>query len=85
MPAKSWMLPSSIKLRPSVPVPEMPLTVTGLLGPHECEIDEQYGITATGRDAKEPVDFPLAEIEVMGSSPSLRMVRDYTYWFRNWR
>jgi len=64
---------------------EMPLTVTGLLRPDECEIDEQYGIIATGRDAEESVDFPLAEIEPKGSSPSCRMVRDYTYWFHNWR
>jgi hypothetical protein len=64
---------------------EMPLTVTGLLRPDECEIDEQYGIIATGRDPEEPVDFPLAEIEVKGSSPSCRMVRDYAYWFHNWR
>jgi hypothetical protein len=64
---------------------EMPLTVTGLLRPDECEIDEQYGIIATGRDAEESVDFPLAEIEVKGSSPSCRMVRDYAYWFHNWR
>jgi hypothetical protein len=63
----------------------MPLTVTGLLRPDECEIDEQYGIIATGRDAEEPVDFPLAEIESKGSNPSCRMVRDYTYWFHNWR
>jgi hypothetical protein len=64
---------------------EMPLTVAGLLRPDECEIDEEYGIIATGRDAEEPVDFPLAEIEVKGSSPSCRMVRDYAYWFHNWR
>lgn len=64
---------------------EMPLTVTGLLRPDECEIGEQYGIIATGRDAEEPVDFPLAEIETKGSSPSCQMVRDYAYWFHNWR
>jgi hypothetical protein len=64
---------------------EMPLTVTGLLRPEDCEIDEQYGVIATGRDAEEPVDFPLAEVEVRGSSPSGRMVRDYAYWFHNWR
>jgi hypothetical protein len=64
---------------------EMPLTVTGLLRPDECEIDEQYGIIAMGRDAEEPVDFPLAEIETKGSSPTCRMVRDYAYWFHNWR
>jgi len=64
---------------------EMPLTVTGLLRPDECEIDEQYGIIGSGRAPEERVDFPLAEIEVKGSSPSCRMVRDYAYWFRNWR
>jgi hypothetical protein len=64
---------------------EMPLTATGLLRPEECEIDEQYGIIATGRDAEEPVDFPMAEIEVGGSSPSCRMVRDYADGFHNWR
>jgi hypothetical protein len=57
---------------------EMPLTVTGLLRPEECEIDEQYGIIATGRDPEEAVDFPLAEIEAKGSSPSCRMIRDYS-------
>jgi hypothetical protein len=64
---------------------ELPLTVTGLLRPDECEIDEQYGIIGSGRDLEERVDFPLAEIEVKGSSPSCRMVRDYAYWFHNWR
>jgi hypothetical protein len=64
---------------------EMPLTVTGLLRPEECEIDEQYGIIATGSDPEERVDFPLAEVEVKGPSPSCRMVRDYFYWFHNWR
>jgi hypothetical protein len=64
---------------------EMPVTVTGLLRPDECEIDEQYGIIASGRDPEEQVDFPLAEVEVKGSNPSCRMVRDYAYWFHNWR
>lgn len=64
---------------------EMPLTVTGLLQPEECVIDEAYGIIATGRDAEESVDFPLAEVEVKGPSPSCRMVRDYAHWFHNWR
>lgn len=64
---------------------EMPLTVTGLLRAEECEIDEQYGLIATGRDPEERVDFPLAEVEVQGSIPSCRTVRDYAYWFHNWR
>ncbi len=66
---------------------EMPVTVTGLLRPEECAIDEQYGIIATGQDAEERVDFPLAEIEIeiKSSSPSCQMVRDYAYWFHNWR
>jgi hypothetical protein len=63
---------------------EMPLTVTVLLRPDDCVIDEQYGIIGTGRDPEEPVDFPLAEIEVKWSSPSSRMIRDYAHWFRNW-
>ena len=64
---------------------EMPLTVTGLLRPEDCMIDEQYGIIGTGRDPEEEVNFPLAEIEVKGSSPSCEMVSDYSYWFHNWR
>jgi hypothetical protein len=64
---------------------EMPLTVTGLLRPEECEIDQEHGIIATGRDPEEPVDFPLAQVEARGSSPSCRMVRDYAYWFHHWR
>jgi hypothetical protein len=63
---------------------EMPITVTGLLRPDDCVIDEQYGIIATGSDTEETVDFPLAEIEVKGTSPICRIVRDYAYWFHNW-
>jgi hypothetical protein len=62
----------------------MPLTVMGLLPTDDCVIDEQYGIIATGRDPEESFDFPLAEIEVKGASPSCRIVRDYAYWFHNW-
>ncbi len=64
---------------------EMPLTVTGLLRPEDCMIDEQYGIIGTGRDPEETVNFPFAEIEIKGSTPSCRMVTDYSYWFHNWR
>jgi hypothetical protein len=64
---------------------EIPLTVMGLLGSEDCMLDEQYGIIGTGRDPEEQVDFPLAEIEVKGSSPSCEMVSDYSYWFHNWR
>jgi hypothetical protein len=64
---------------------EMPVTVTGLLRPEECAIDEQYGIIATGQDPEERVDFPLAEVEIKASSPSGRMVDDYACWFYNCR
>jgi hypothetical protein len=63
---------------------ETQLTVTGLLRPDECVIDEQYGIIGTGRDPQEEVNFPLAEVEVKGSNPSCRLVQDYYYWFHNW-
>jgi|GEM_PF-2384331 len=64
---------------------KMPLDVTGLLRPDECEIAEEYGIIATGQDAEESVDFPLDEVEVKESSPSCRLVRDYARWFHNGR
>ena len=41
--------------------------------------------SARGVIPKNPVDFPLAEIEVKGVSPSCEMVSDYSYWFHNWR
>lgn len=64
---------------------EMPVTVTGLLRADECEIDEQYGIIATGRDPEERVDFPLADVKIEASSPRCRMVGDYAHWFHHWR
>jgi hypothetical protein len=61
----------------------MQLTVTGLLRPDDCVIDEQYGIIVTGSGTEETVGFPLAEIEVEGMSASCRIVSDYAYWFHN--
>ena len=50
---------------------EMPLTVTGLLRPEECEIDEQYGIIGTGRDPEERGRFPARRDRGQGVKPKL--------------
>ena len=51
---------------------EMPLTVTGLLRPDECEIDEQYGIIGTGSDPGRTGRFPAGRDRGQGVKPKLR-------------
>jgi hypothetical protein len=61
----------------------MPLILTGLLGPDECEIAAEFGIIGTGRDAEEKVDFPLSEVEDIRDRHN-RLIKDYVPWFVNW-
>lgn len=63
---------------------KMPLTVTGLLRPDECEIAAEFGIIGTGRDAEEKVDFPLSEVDDIRDRHNRRLIEDYGHWFVNW-
>jgi hypothetical protein len=70
------------------PFAERKVTValTGLLGPSNGGIDEQYGLIAAGHDPKgEAVEIPLDEIEVGKKDPNRRLLSDYSSWFQNWR
>ena len=60
--------------------------VIGLGDPdEEPMIDETYGILCEARHERRVVTLPLGELEVRKGKPDRQMVKDYSYWFRNWR
>jgi hypothetical protein len=59
----------------------MPLTIQRLLGPKECDPDEE-GLLCEARSREGPFDVPLSELDAVGNR---KLVADYAYWFHNWR
>ncbi len=60
--------------------------VTGLGDPDdEPMIDEMYGILCEARHDRRTVTLPLGELEVKKGKPNRQLVKDYCYWFWNWR
>ena len=60
-------------------------SVTGLLDPEADEaIEEEDGLTCTGRRRGEEFLVPLSEIEVKRKGPNVKLISDYSYWFHNW-
>lgn len=47
--------------------------------------DEMYGIFCRVRHQRRVVVVPLAELEVEKGKPNRRLVKDYCYWFGNYR
>jgi hypothetical protein len=60
------------------------LTVHRLPEPRQYDLDEEYGLLCEARDREGPFDVPLAELDEAGSG-NRRLVRDYGYWFGNYR
>jgi hypothetical protein len=60
-----------------------PVTVVGLLDPEDA--DEMYGLSCGARQGRRQVELPLGEVEVQKGDPNRRPVKDYSYWFWNWR
>ena len=60
--------------------------VIGLGDPDdELMIDEMYGILCEARHERRVVTLPLGELEVKKGKPNRQLVKDYCYWFWNYR
>lgn len=60
------------------------LTVHRLPDPKEYDLDEAEGLLCEARSREGPFDVPLAELDEAGSG-NRKLVRDYGYWFGNYR
>ncbi len=61
------------------------VTVTALSDPEESDCDEFYGLLCECRQGRRTVVIPLGEVEVKKGSPNRQLLKDYSYWFWNWR
>ena len=61
----------------------MSLTVHRLPDPKEYDLDEEEGLLCEARDREGPFDVPLSEVD--DAVGNRKLVRDYGYWFWNWR
>jgi hypothetical protein len=61
----------------------MTLTVHRLPDPKEYDLDEEEGLLCEARDREGPFPIPLAELD--DAVGNRKLVRDYGYWFWNWR
>jgi hypothetical protein len=62
------------------------VNVIGLGDPDdEPMIDEMYGILCEARHERRVVTLPLGELEVKKGKPNRQLVKDYCYWFWNYR
>ncbi len=59
------------------------LTVHRLLGPREYDLDQEEGLLCEARSREGPFDVPLSELD--DAVGNRKLVRDYAYWFWNWR
>ncbi len=60
--------------------------VIGLGDPDdEPMIDEMYGILCEARHERRVVTLPLGELEVKKGKPNRQLIKDYCYWFWNYR
>ena len=65
--------------------PEM-VKVIGLGDPDdEAMIDEQYGILCEARVEGRVVCLSFGELEDAKGKPNRQLIKDYCYWFHNWR
>jgi hypothetical protein len=62
------------------------VTITGLGDPEDDPwVDEMYGLLCQAKHKGRRIDVPLAECEGKKGSPSRQLLKDYSYWFWNWR
>jgi len=61
----------------------MSLTIHRLPDPKEYDLDEEEGLLCEAGDREGPFPIPLAELD--DAVGNRKLVRDYGYWFWNWR
>jgi len=62
------------------------LTITALADPEDdAWADEMYGLLCRAKAGGRLLDVPLAECEAKKGSPNRQLLKDYAYWFWNYR
>ena len=61
---------------------EYPVTVVGLHDADDC--GEGEGVLCEAEQQGEPIELPLADLEVTLNLHNRQVVEDYSYWFGNW-
>src|SRR5262249_31563577 len=55
-----------------------------VLGLHDPDDREDYGLICRARHGKEELDLPLGEVEVGRGNRNRELLADYSYWFWNY-
>jgi hypothetical protein len=73
------------KQAPASSTPAQTVTITAL-GDLEDEswVDEIYGLLCQGKTGGRVIDVPLGECEARTGGPNRQLLKDYSYWFRNY-
>jgi hypothetical protein len=62
------------------------ITITGLGDPEDDDwIDDMYGLICQAKTKGREIEVPLAECEAKKGSPNRQLLKDYCFWFWNWR
>lgn len=66
--------------------PRTAITITSLGDSEEDSVqDEMYGLLCTARAAGRLIEVPLGECAAKQSGPNRQLLKDYAYWFWNYR
>jgi len=66
--------------------PAPTIKITGLGDPEDGDgLDEMYGLLCEARSEGRRIEVPLGECEAKKSSPNHQLLKDYSYWFWNYR
>jgi hypothetical protein len=66
--------------------PAPTIKITGLGDPEDDSgADEMYGLLCEARTEGRLIEVPLAECEAKKGSPNRQLLKDYSYWFWNYR
>lgn len=66
--------------------PTQTVTILGLGDPEDDPwVDEMCGLLCQAKLKSRVIEIPLAECEAKKGSPNRQRLKDYSYWFWNWR
>jgi hypothetical protein len=54
-----------------------------MVNPRDYDLDESSGLLCEGRDQKESIQVPLADVDVKKNDRNHTIVSDYAFWFAN--